>query len=116
MLFEHIQINFTFRLTFRSLDMSLDSEPNLNQPGTPCAADPVLGTATQSRSENILKFICDFKPGGGLSLSSDEALSADAEYESVSVVLPAQCSIYQLRLHICMQVNKSILCIFVADF
>ncbi|XP_024915462.1 phosphatidylinositol 4,5-bisphosphate 3-kinase catalytic subunit gamma isoform isoform X1 [Cynoglossus semilaevis] len=86
--------------------MSLDSEPNLNQSGTPCAADPVLGTATQSRSENILKFICDFKPGGGLSLSSDEALSADAEYESVSVVLPAQCSIYQLRLHICMQFQE----------
>lgn len=71
----------------------------LNQPVSPHAADCLLGTSTQSCSENNLKFICEFKPG-------DEDYNVDMDFESVSVILPAQCSIHQLRLRICMQVGK----------
>nr|XP_019944549.1 PREDICTED: phosphatidylinositol 4,5-bisphosphate 3-kinase catalytic subunit gamma isoform-like [Paralichthys olivaceus] len=57
--------------------------------------------STQSCSENNLKFICEFKPGPG-----DEGYNVDMDCKSVSVILPAQCSIYQLRLHICLQAEE----------
>ncbi|XP_030589873.1 phosphatidylinositol 4,5-bisphosphate 3-kinase catalytic subunit gamma isoform-like [Archocentrus centrarchus] len=54
---------------------------------------------SQSCSENTLKFICEFQSG-------DEDQNISIGYESVSVILPAQCSVYQLRLHICMQAQE----------
>ncbi|XP_032427547.1 phosphatidylinositol 4,5-bisphosphate 3-kinase catalytic subunit gamma isoform [Xiphophorus hellerii] len=53
---------------------------------------------TQGGSENNLKFICEFRP--------EEGNSADSDYESVTVILPAQCSISQLRLRICMKAQE----------
>uniref|UniRef100_A0A3P8TNG7 phosphatidylinositol 3-kinase n=1 Tax=Amphiprion percula TaxID=161767 RepID=A0A3P8TNG7_AMPPE len=65
-----------------------------------------MAMAKQSCSENNLKFICEFKPGSGSSqTSTDEGYGAGFGCETVSVILPAQCSVYQLRLHICMQVQ-----------
>ncbi|KAM7404246.1 hypothetical protein PAMP_011612 [Pampus punctatissimus] len=55
--------------------------------------------STQSCSDNNLQFICEFKSG-------DEDYSVDMEFETVSVILPAQCSVHQLRLRICMQAQE----------
>lgn len=55
-------------------------------------------------SDNSLKFICEFKTG---CTSGDEDYSISADCEPVSVILPAQCSVYQLRLRICMQVGTT---------
>ncbi|KAG7519418.1 phosphatidylinositol 4,5-bisphosphate 3-kinase catalytic subunit gamma isoform-like [Solea senegalensis] len=65
--------------------------------------------ATKSCSENMLKFICEFKATFAPSLSGgDEEFNAqNTECESVSVILPAQCSIYQLRIRICMQAQDN---------
>lgn len=79
----------------------------LNRPVSPYAVDCLSGMSTQSCSENNLKFICEFKPGPGLlQASGDEDYSVNMDCESVSVILPAQCSVYQLRLRICMQVGR----------
>ncbi|XP_070694974.1 phosphatidylinositol 4,5-bisphosphate 3-kinase catalytic subunit gamma isoform [Pempheris klunzingeri] len=68
------------------------------------AVDCLSGISTQSCSENNLKFICEFQPGPGPpQVSADEGYSVSVDCESVSVILPAQCSVYQLRLRICMQ-------------
>ncbi|XP_073326337.1 phosphatidylinositol 4,5-bisphosphate 3-kinase catalytic subunit gamma isoform-like [Pagrus major] len=65
------------------------------------------GMATQSCSENNLKFICEFKPGSGTSqVSGDEDYNVNMDCELVSVILPAQCSVHQLRLRICMQAQE----------
>lgn len=52
--------------------------------------------------DNILKFICEFKPD---LTPGNEDFSVSGKREPVSVVLPAQCSIYQLRMRIYMQVG-----------
>ncbi|KAK7883989.1 hypothetical protein WMY93_027112 [Mugilogobius chulae] len=54
-------------------------------------------------SENLLKFVCEFQ-------SDSEAPAFHSEEghpgQSVTVRLPAQCSVYQLRLRICIQVQQ----------
>ncbi|XP_045912998.1 phosphatidylinositol 4,5-bisphosphate 3-kinase catalytic subunit gamma isoform [Micropterus dolomieu] len=61
----------------------------------------------QSCSDNNLKFICEFKPGPGLpEVSGDEDYNVNMDCKSVSVILPAQCSVYQLRLRICIQAQE----------
>ncbi|XP_017266673.1 phosphatidylinositol 4,5-bisphosphate 3-kinase catalytic subunit gamma isoform [Kryptolebias marmoratus] len=69
------------------------------------SASSLSGAATQSCSENKLKFICKLWPGP-LQTSADEDYCGNGNYESVSVILPAQCSIYQLRLRICMKAQE----------
>lgn len=77
----------------------------LNQPPSP---QHQSGMFTQSCSENNLKFICKFEPGPGpLQVSGNEDYNVNTDCESVSVILPAQCSVYQLRLRICMQVGNT---------
>ncbi|KAM3618646.1 uncharacterized protein V6R79_023029 [Siganus canaliculatus] len=67
----------------------------------------IPGIFTQSSSENNLKFICEFKPEPNpLQESGDEGYAAYTHLQSVAVVLPAQCSVYQLRLRICMQAQE----------
>lgn len=73
-----------------SLDQSLRSD----------GADCLPGVSVCS--ENTLNFICEFKPGR---TSSNVDFLFNVDCEPVSVVLPAQCSVYQLRLRICMQVG-----------
>ncbi|XP_028265652.1 phosphatidylinositol 4,5-bisphosphate 3-kinase catalytic subunit gamma isoform [Parambassis ranga] len=60
---------------------------------------------SQTGSENNLRFVCEFK-SGPLQTSSDEDYSLSMDCESVSVILPAQCSVHQLRLRICMQAQE----------
>lgn len=82
----------------------------LNQAVSPHAVDFPSGMSTQGCSANSLKFICEFKPGPGPpKASGDEDYNVNMDCESVSVILPAQCSVYQLRLRICMQVGKPLL-------
>lgn len=69
----------------------------LDQPAGP----QHLPRTTQGCSENNLKFVCEFQPGPG-----PPQVSVDDDCKSVSVVLPAQCSVYQLRLRICMQAQE----------
>lgn len=60
-----------------------------------------------SCDEDNVKFICDFKPWPGPpQASGDEDYNVHMDCEPVSVILPAQCSVYQLRIRICMQVGK----------
>ncbi|XP_038141577.1 phosphatidylinositol 4,5-bisphosphate 3-kinase catalytic subunit gamma isoform [Cyprinodon tularosa] len=68
----------------------------------PQSMEPQTEMRTQSSSENNLKFICEFRPG----TSPDEDHGTSRNYESVSVILPAQCNICQLRLRICMQAQQ----------
>lgn len=66
----------------------------------------LTGMFTQSSSENQLRFVCTFSPRrDSLRRSGHEEYNGDTHYESMSVVVPAQCSVYQLRLRICMQVG-----------
>lgn len=82
----------------------MDPSLLLNLPAT---QQHLTGMVTESCSENNLKFICEFKPGPGTpQASGDEAYNVYTDCELVSVILPAQCSVYQLRLRICMQVGK----------
>ncbi|XP_076019539.1 phosphatidylinositol 4,5-bisphosphate 3-kinase catalytic subunit gamma isoform [Genypterus blacodes] len=61
-----------------------------------------------SCSENSLRFTCEFQPGPGPPQGpGDEGYSVDTDYDSVCVVLPAQCSVHQLRLRICMQAQET---------
>ncbi|XP_019108796.2 phosphatidylinositol 4,5-bisphosphate 3-kinase catalytic subunit gamma isoform isoform X1 [Larimichthys crocea] len=73
----------------------------MSQFGSP---DHLSEMLTQSCSENNLKFICDFKSVPPLG-SCDEDYNVNMDCESVSVILPAQCSVYQLRLRISMQAH-----------
>jgi len=77
------------------MDLSL-----LLAPLAPRAMDSLSGLPSQCGSENNLKFICEFERGKA---------SGDEEHDVgvVTVILPAQCSVYQLRLRICMQVQKN---------
>ena len=69
------------------------------------AENSLTGLATYSCSDNLLKFICEFQhEPGPLQMYGEEDDSVCVSYESVSVILPAQCSVNQLRLRICMQV------------
>eukprot|EP00064_Thunnus_orientalis_P002533 superscaffoldBa00000189_g2540 len=77
----------------------MDPDLLLNQPVRPHAGNRLSRTLTQSCSENNLKFICEFKPG-------DEDYIVNMDFGSVSVILPAQCSVHQLRLRICMQAQE----------
>ncbi|CAB1329654.1 unnamed protein product [Coregonus sp. 'balchen'] len=63
-------------------------------------ADFATDKSGASCSENILEFICELRPGKGL--------QAGESQETVQVVvrLPAQCSVHQLRLCICMQTQE----------
>ncbi|KAK5863102.1 hypothetical protein PBY51_000158 [Eleginops maclovinus] len=64
------------------------------------------GMSTESCSENNLQLICEFQlEPGPLRAPGDEDYNVNLDYESVLVILPAQCSVYQLRLRICMQVG-----------
>nr|XP_046253413.1 phosphatidylinositol 4,5-bisphosphate 3-kinase catalytic subunit gamma isoform [Scatophagus argus]XP_046253414.1 phosphatidylinositol 4,5-bisphosphate 3-kinase catalytic subunit gamma isoform [Scatophagus argus] len=63
------------------------------------------GMFTQSCSDTNLKFICEFQPFP-LQVSDNEDYNISMNCESVSVILPAQCSVYQLRLRICMQAQE----------
>ncbi|XP_020493853.2 phosphatidylinositol 4,5-bisphosphate 3-kinase catalytic subunit gamma isoform [Labrus bergylta] len=81
----------------------MDSAQPWNQPAGQHAFHCLSGMLSQSCSENILKFICEFQPGSvppQASGDKDEIYNTDCQ--SVSVILPTQCSIYQLRLGICM--------------
>lgn len=61
----------------------------------------------QSCPDNSLKFICEFKPRPGLpQASDDEDNSYNTDCQTVSFTLSAQCSVYQLRLSICLLVRK----------
>lgn len=62
---------------------------------------------TKSGSENILKFICEFRPGTSpLQIPTDKDMGINRNYDSMSVMIPAQCSIWQLRLRICMKAQE----------
>lgn len=87
----------------------MDPQLSMNQPEGPQAVGPVFGLPTQSCSENNLKFICELQPGPVPPPGCDESFIADMGCRSVSVILPLQCSIYQLRLRICMQVGRRVL-------
>lgn len=70
----------------------------------------LTGIFTQSSSENKLRFVCTFSIwSDSLRRSGHEEYNGDTHCESVSVVMPAQCSVYQLRLRICMQVGAPLL-------
>lgn len=65
----------------------------------------LTGMFTQSSFENKLRFVCTFR-SDSLRRSGRKEYDGDTHCESVSVVVPAQCSVYQLRLRICMQVGN----------
>lgn len=76
----------------------------LNQPPSP---QDRSGMFAQSCSENYLKFICTFKLGSDpQQVSGSEDYNVSTDCQTVSVILPAQCSVYQLRLRICMRVGN----------
>ncbi|XP_029291960.1 phosphatidylinositol 4,5-bisphosphate 3-kinase catalytic subunit gamma isoform [Cottoperca gobio] len=79
----------------------------LSQAASPHAVDFLSGMSALSCSENNLKFICEFQLGPGPPQApGDEDYDIHMDCESVSVILPAQCSVYQLRLRICMQAQE----------
>ncbi|XP_071331683.1 phosphatidylinositol 4,5-bisphosphate 3-kinase catalytic subunit gamma isoform isoform X3 [Trachinotus anak] len=84
----------------------MDPESFMNWPDSPLPVDSLLRMSAHSCSDNNLKFICEFKPGPGPPPAGEEDCNADMGCKSVSVILPAQCSIYQLRLQICMQAQE----------
>ncbi|KAF1390879.1 hypothetical protein PFLUV_G00062680 [Perca fluviatilis] len=85
----------------------MDPALPLNQAVSPHAVDYPSGMSTQGCSANSLKFICEFKPGPGPpKASGDEDYNVNMDCKPVSVILPAQCSVYQLRLRICMQAQE----------
>lgn len=64
------------------------------------APPPSVGGAwTQSCPDHYLRFTCEFRTGSWQS-------EPDRSSESVTVTLPAQCSVYQLRMHICMEAQE----------
>uniref|UniRef100_A0A3Q3SIS6 phosphatidylinositol 3-kinase n=1 Tax=Mastacembelus armatus TaxID=205130 RepID=A0A3Q3SIS6_9TELE len=72
-----------------------------NQPVQPNASGCRSGMSPLSCSEVNLKFICEFRQKSG-----DDGNSVSMDWESVSVILPAQCSVHQLRLRICVQAQE----------
>ncbi|XP_068161152.1 phosphatidylinositol 4,5-bisphosphate 3-kinase catalytic subunit gamma isoform [Antennarius striatus] len=65
------------------------------------------GMFTQSRSENNLKFICHFITElGPLRASANEDYNHKVDCETITVILPAQCNVEQLRLRIYVQAQK----------
>ncbi|XP_031732442.1 phosphatidylinositol 4,5-bisphosphate 3-kinase catalytic subunit gamma isoform [Anarrhichthys ocellatus] len=79
----------------------------LNLSVSPHAVDSLFGRPTQGGSENNLKFICEFKHGlGPPQASGDDDYDVNMACGSVSVILPAQCSVHQLRLCICMEAQE----------
>lgn len=76
------------------------------------SVDRTPAATAESCSESNLKFICKFWSGPPQTCGQEDHCGNEDD-ESVSVILPAQCSIYQLRLRICMKVcdpNMKILC------
>ncbi|KAF7210388.1 phosphatidylinositol 4,5-bisphosphate 3-kinase catalytic subunit gamma isoform [Nothobranchius furzeri] len=69
------------------------------------SANSLSGTATHSHFENNLVFICELQPATG-SLQTGGPENFSGNHKSVTVTLPAQCSIYQLRLRICMKAQQ----------
>ncbi|XP_029013301.1 phosphatidylinositol 4,5-bisphosphate 3-kinase catalytic subunit gamma isoform [Betta splendens] len=69
----------------------------------PYRSQRLSGTSPGSCSDNILKFICELKHDHK---SENEDFRNSVKCKSVSVVLHAQCSVYQLRLRIYMQVEE----------
>ncbi|MEQ2186710.1 hypothetical protein GOODEAATRI_031515, partial [Goodea atripinnis] len=89
-------------LCFSQISMAAAVLPNRTIP--PYSVDSLTEIRTHGGSENNLKFICEFRPGTSpLQIPADEDNSVNRDYESVSVILPAQCTICQLRLRICMK-------------
>ncbi|XP_072222733.1 phosphatidylinositol 4,5-bisphosphate 3-kinase catalytic subunit gamma isoform isoform X1 [Leuresthes tenuis] len=85
----------------------MDTAVFLNPPLQLHAENSLTGMATYSCSDNLLKFICEFQhEPGPLQMYGEEDDSVCVSYESVSVILPAQCSVNQLRLRICMQAQE----------
>ncbi|MEQ2203913.1 hypothetical protein XENOCAPTIV_005272, partial [Xenoophorus captivus] len=85
--------------------MAAAALPNRTIP--PYSVDSLTEIRTHGGSENNLKFICEFRPGTSpLQIPADEDNSVNRDYESVSVILPAQCTICQLRLRICMTAQE----------
>ncbi|XP_034552037.1 phosphatidylinositol 4,5-bisphosphate 3-kinase catalytic subunit gamma isoform [Notolabrus celidotus] len=79
-----------------------------NQPVSQRALDCLSEMLAQSCSTSNLKFICEFKPGPSPpQASEDEDNNYNTDCQSVSVILPAQCSVYQLRLSICMLAQEN---------
>ncbi|CAG6021036.1 unnamed protein product [Menidia menidia] len=63
--------------------------------------------ATPSCSDNVLKFICEFQQESGpLRERGHGGDGVCVDDESLCVFLPAQCSVHQLRAHICMQAQE----------
>ncbi|KAF7656720.1 hypothetical protein LDENG_00037260 [Lucifuga dentata] len=70
----------------------------------PHVADFPSRPPVQSCSENALNFICEIQPEPGPPYAfGDEYYNIDMDHGMVSVILPAQCTVYQLRLKICME-------------
>ncbi|XP_071396359.1 phosphatidylinositol 4,5-bisphosphate 3-kinase catalytic subunit gamma isoform [Centroberyx affinis] len=86
----------------------MDSVVFLDQTGRQEAADFPSRASFPSCSENSLLFVCEFHPGPGPTQASSEEdfVGIGLDYESVAVILPAQCSVYQLRLRVCMQAQE----------
>ncbi|XP_068605151.1 phosphatidylinositol 4,5-bisphosphate 3-kinase catalytic subunit gamma isoform [Brachionichthys hirsutus] len=65
------------------------------------------GLFAQGRSETNLKFICHFmSEPGPLPVSVNEDYVHSADCELLTVILPAQCNVEQLRLRIYVQAQK----------
>uniref|UniRef100_UPI0037E7FBF8 phosphatidylinositol 4,5-bisphosphate 3-kinase catalytic subunit gamma isoform n=1 Tax=Semicossyphus pulcher TaxID=241346 RepID=UPI0037E7FBF8 len=85
----------------------MDPDQPPNRPGSRYDLCRLSGMLTGNCSENNLKFICEFKPGSDPPQEShDEDYNSSMDCQSVSVILPAQCSVNQLRLCICMQAQE----------
>uniref|UniRef100_UPI003AAC3903 phosphatidylinositol 4,5-bisphosphate 3-kinase catalytic subunit gamma isoform n=1 Tax=Centroberyx gerrardi TaxID=166262 RepID=UPI003AAC3903 len=86
----------------------MDSVVFLDQTGRQEAADFPSRVSVPSCSDNSLLFVCEFHPGPGPPQASSEEdfVGIGLDYESVAVILPAQCSVYQLRLRLCMQAQE----------
>nr|XP_040050126.1 phosphatidylinositol 4,5-bisphosphate 3-kinase catalytic subunit gamma isoform [Gasterosteus aculeatus aculeatus] len=85
------------------MDPSLLRNPAFNSP----VVDSLSDMPSQRHTEKNLKFICEFKNGSGpQQASGKEDYNFNTASESVSVILPDQCTVYQLRLGIGMQAQE----------
>ncbi|KAM8864105.1 phosphatidylinositol 4,5-bisphosphate 3-kinase catalytic subunit gamma isoform [Spinachia spinachia] len=82
------------------MDPSLLQKPAFSPP----VVDFLSDMPTQRHTENNLKFICEFKNGSGPQQAEDYNFYISSQ--SVSVILPDQCTVYQLRLGIGMQAKE----------
>lgn len=88
------------------MDPSLLRNPAFNSP----VVDSLSDMPTQRHTEKNLKFICEFSNGSGpQQASGKEDYNFNTASESVSVILPDQCTVYQLRLGIGMQVGQNLI-------